>query len=705
MGRALQNAQVKRYKPKSNGRSRGGGMIMKEGVTSIGLDVQEDRTRSVLELHDLDDFLEQADLANRDFLSEREGLVVLDETGQAYRPSSVKWDDEKPNFVFTELSVPRRPAWDESTTPEDLQQNEHQSFLDWRRAIAVKEEELMRTGSSASVTPFEKNIEVWRQLWRVLERCSCLLQLVDARNPLFYLSADLKEYAESLGKPMMVLINKSDYLSAKQRAKWRDYLVEQGWDPVFFSAAMEQKKIDEAAQRERRKAEREELRLAGGDGEENGEDEDEDDEDEDDEQDDDDQKNDSRDEEEEQQKSVQTAPVSSDGQGVDAVLTREQLLETMKAFAQKHGCEPDPKTSRVQFGMVGFPNVGKSSGTYIVALNKLFHCFFYLLGVSFFPTVHPSAVINVLVGSSKHAHGVVRVGVAAQPGKTKHFQTLMLPDSDDMMLCDCPGLVFPSFVSNTADLIAAGVYPIAQMRDHWPVVNLICKRIPRQILNAMYGIHIPVPSHQDMKERGLNEVPPPTGEEFLTTLCHSRGMLAASSGNPDFTGAARLVIKDYAAGKLLYCHPPPSVDSAAGFMNETVKTSLANAAKLREKLEKQVHKADDVATTKEPVVAKHPAAVEDGTGVLDDEDLLDLLEETPGTDAADAQQKSKRKWGKKNRKNRNNDPYGCHSTPDESLLQAAEGTSYGVFMNSGKKHGKKSYTRPMGYGSQRRAVA
>ena len=354
MGKALQRAQVQRYRPKTNGRSRGGGMSMQEGVTSIGMDVQEDRTKSVLELHDLDDFLQQADLANRDFLSEREGLVVLDETGQAYRPSAVKWEDEKPNFVFTELSVPRRPAWDETTTPEELQANEHKSFLDWRRAIASKEEELLRTQSSASVTPFEKNIEVWRQLWRVLERCSCLLQLVDARNPLFYLSSDLKDYAESLGKPMMVLINKSDYLSAHQRAQWRDYLMEQGWDPVFFSATMEQKKIDEAAQRERRKAEKEELRLSGNDGDkDSGNDDDEDEEE---------SENDSTGNDTEDDRPSQHQAESSDGQGVDFVLTREQLLEYMLAFAQKHNCQPDPKTSRIQFGMVGFPNVGKSSG-------------------------------------------------------------------------------------------------------------------------------------------------------------------------------------------------------------------------------------------------------------------------------------------------------------------------------------------------------
>jgi large subunit GTPase 1 len=289
------------------------------------------------------------------------------------------------------------------------------------------------------------------------------------------------------------------------------------------------------------------------------------------------------------------------------------------------------------------------------------------------------------------------VGVAAQPGKTKHFQTLMLPDSDEMMLCDCPGLVFPSFVSNTADLIAAGVYPIAQMRDHWPVINLICRRIPREILNAQYGIHIPTPSTQVMRELGLTEVPPPTGEEFLTTLCLSRGMLAASSGNPDFTQAARLVIKEYAAGKLLYCHPPPNLVSTASFMKETVKTSLANATKLREKIQKQVQKFDEETSLK----TSSPRAT--NLDLLEDEDLLDILEGAPENQASGvAQQKSKRKWGKKNRKNRNSDPYGCHTTPDEMLESTAP---YGLSVNSGKKHGKKGYTRPMGYGSQRQVIS
>ncbi len=37
-----------------------------------------------------------------------------------------------------------------------------------------------------TVTPYEKNLDVWRQLWRVVERSDVLVQIVDARMPTFY---------------------------------------------------------------------------------------------------------------------------------------------------------------------------------------------------------------------------------------------------------------------------------------------------------------------------------------------------------------------------------------------------------------------------------------------------------------------------------------------------------------------------------------
>jgi large subunit GTPase 1 len=339
-------------------------------------------------------------------------------------------------------------------------------------------------------------------------------------------------------------------------------------------------------------------------------------------------------------------------------------METMLAFAEKHNCQPDPRfDNRIQFGTVGFPNVGKSS------------------------------VINVLVGSSRHSHGAVRVAVASQPGKTKHFQTLLLPDQPDMMLCDCPGLVFPSFVSNTADLIAAGVYPIAQMRDHWPVIDLICQRIPREIIGAQYGIQLPVPSRQEMLERGLTDVPPPTAEEFLGTYCVARGMLAAASGVPDYQRAARLVTKDYAEGKLLYCHPPPGLDDVTSFYNETIVTALHNTEKLEEKLRRQQ------AHTEKKEHRKNDETNGDCPDPIDfvDNDLLELVGGSPsqmvqpnGRGKHGKNGKTpKQKWGKKDRKKRNKDPYGCHSNPDKVA-------SGGVIMNSGR-YSQAGYTRPTSY--------
>lgn len=42
-----------------------------------------------------------------------------------------------------------------------------------------------------------------------------------------------------------------------------------------------------------------------------------------------------------------------------------------------------------------------------------------------------------------------------------------------LCLCDCPGLVMPSFVSTKAEMVCCGILPVDQMRDHVPPVSLI----------------------------------------------------------------------------------------------------------------------------------------------------------------------------------------------------------------------------------------
>ena len=90
--------------------------------------------------------------------------------------------------IRQDILIPRRPLWDETTTKEQLDRAEKDTFLIWRRELADKEE-----NSKAVFTPFEKNIEFWRQLWRVIERSDLVVQLVDARRPLLFRCSDLEK--------------------------------------------------------------------------------------------------------------------------------------------------------------------------------------------------------------------------------------------------------------------------------------------------------------------------------------------------------------------------------------------------------------------------------------------------------------------------------------------------------------------------------
>ena len=69
------------------------------------------------------------------------------------------------------------------------------------------------------------------------------------------------------------------------------------------------------------------------------------------------------------------------------------------------------------------------------------------------------------------------------------FQTLYV--NDEVLLCDCPGLVFPSFVSTKAEMILNGILPIDQMRDYVPAVSLISFSISQPCyLKALFFVKI-----------------------------------------------------------------------------------------------------------------------------------------------------------------------------------------------------------------------
>ena len=83
------------------------------------------------------------------------------------------------------------------------------------------------------------------------------------------------------------------------------------------------------------------------------------------------------------------------------------------------------------------------------------------------PNAGKSSLINSLIGKRV-------VSVSKTPGHTKHFQTIFI--TKFVVLCDCPGLVFPSLVPRELQVLL-GSYPISQVREPMSIVKYIAERV------------------------------------------------------------------------------------------------------------------------------------------------------------------------------------------------------------------------------------
>lgn len=85
------------------------------------------------------------------------------------------------------LTCPKRPKWSYNSTKAMVEKNEEGLFTQWLNetdAILSKYAQSLPTTPAPSF--FERNLNVWRQLWRVTETSSILLILVDVRFPLIH---------------------------------------------------------------------------------------------------------------------------------------------------------------------------------------------------------------------------------------------------------------------------------------------------------------------------------------------------------------------------------------------------------------------------------------------------------------------------------------------------------------------------------------
>ena len=458
--------------------------------------------RSVTEQGALDEFLSTAELAGTDFTAEKMNNVKIIHTDQK-NPYLLSAAEErlairKQRANKNRLTVPRRPPWDETTTPQDLDQRERASLLEWRRGLAELQE-----NDDLLMTPFERNLEVWRQLWRVIERSDLVVQIVDARNPLLFRSEDLEKYVQEVDpkKNNLLLVNKADMMTSQQREAWADYFEKVGINYKFFSASLA-KEMNEAmdlaeepaeddpglAHRAKKDIENDKL------GKETH-------------------KMDVHDAEEDDEQWASEEELDGEIDQRTRILTVDELEALFLENAPKVEDKEGEQARKTTIGLVGYPNVGKSS------------------------------TINALIGAKK-------VSVSSTPGKTKHFQTIHL--SPDVILCDCPGLVFPNFATTKAELVCNGILPIDQLREFTGPAGLVAQRIPQSFFEALYGVKV----HTRPLEEGGTGIP--TAEEILTAYAVARGFAKTGQGQPDESRAARYILKDYVSGKLLFCHPPPN---------------------------------------------------------------------------------------------------------------------------------------------------
>ncbi|KAL9970098.1 hypothetical protein ACROYT_G022421 [Oculina patagonica] len=164
--------------------------------------------QSITEQSALDNFLATAELAGTEFTAEKlnttivtprynEGLVSS-ETAAAIKQAQ----EEHQQF----LRIPRRPEWHDNMTAEELDQMEKETFLQWRRQLAQLQEK-----DHILLTPFERNLDFWRQLWRVIERSDVVVQIVDARNPLLFRCEDLVTF-EMINTGLLVYDQRLDFM-------------------------------------------------------------------------------------------------------------------------------------------------------------------------------------------------------------------------------------------------------------------------------------------------------------------------------------------------------------------------------------------------------------------------------------------------------------------------------------------------------------
>eukprot|EP00617_Octactis_speculum_P018364 CAMPEP_0185772476 /NCGR_PEP_ID=MMETSP1174-20130828/69246_1 /TAXON_ID=35687 /ORGANISM="Dictyocha speculum, Strain CCMP1381" /LENGTH=558 /DNA_ID=CAMNT_0028458777 /DNA_START=13 /DNA_END=1689 /DNA_ORIENTATION=+ len=229
------------------------------------------------------------------------------------------------------------------------------------------------------------------------------------------------------------------------------------------------------------------------------------------------------------------------------------LINLLRQFSKLHA---DKKA--ISVGIVGYPNVGKSS------------------------------IINTL-----RAKKVCKT--APVPGETKIWQYVSLMKR--ISLIDCPGIVYDTG-DNETDIVLKGIVRAERLPDPYDYIPALLERVKTEHVKRTYGLE----SWTD-------------ATDLMTQIAKKNGRLLGG-GEPDFHTVAVNIINDWQRGKLPYYVAPPEDDDRVAAIKKAAKekTSDVSGQPVDET------GGDDVGSSEEDVEEVGNEDRQEGTDQSDEED-------------------------------------------------------------------------------------